>query len=279
MDSNIFKDFYLNIKLEDEDAKLPIRAHNTDAGMDVFATENYTILPGKDCLMPLGWKCEFPEGYALIVKEKSGRAVKDKLDVGACIDGNTLVLTQDGLIPAKEVTEPTMVLSYLLEKSVYMFKKCDGFRVSNKTETLKLTFMDGSILRCSKDHKLFTNKGWVKAEDINSELVITLAGNTELKYKEFDGIKEVYSTNVEDYHNYVSEGGFVNHNCVIDSSYRGIVHVHLFNNGSEPVFIEKGQKVAQMVVVPIWNGNPKQVNKLDENTSRGAGGFGSTGLK
>lgn len=275
----MFKDFYLNIKLEGKDAKLPDRANPTDAGMDVFATKDYEIEPGKDCLIPLDWSCEFPDGYAMIVKEKSGRAVKNKLDVGACIDGNECIITEDGVLPAKEIKNPTKILAYNQETKKVEFKMCDGFSISNKTETLKLTFMNGTTLICSKDHRILTDKGWVKAEDLHSELVITMSGRLELKFKEFDGIKEVYSTNVEDLHNYITQNGITNHNCVIDSSYRGIVHVHLFNNGDEKVIIKKGEKIAQMIIVPIWTGIPEKVDSLDENTSRGKGGFGSTGLK
>ena len=147
----MFKDFYLNIKLVHENAKLPVRANSTDAGMDVFAINPIIIPPQEDKCVSLGWICEFPEGYALIVKEKSGRAVKNKLDIGA---------------------------------------------------------------------------------------------------------------------------------CVIDSTYRGEVHVHLFNNSTtEPVIIEAGEKIAQIIVVPVWTGNPKEVDSIDTNTKRGTGGFGSTGLK
>ena len=65
---------------------------------------------------------------------------------------------------------------------------------------------------------------------------------------------------------------------VIDSSYRGEIHIHMFNHSDEWVFIPKGEKIAQLILMPIWNGNPEEVDELS-NTSRGSGGFGSTGLK
>ena len=152
----------MKIKILDDRAIVPVRAHRSDAGMDVFALEDVYIPPQYDYLFPLGWACEIPEGWVLIVKEKSGRAVKDKFDVGA---------------------------------------------------------------------------------------------------------------------------------CVIDSGYRGEVHVHLFNNsasgyGFHPetgreiggVEIKAGEKIAQMILVPCWTGDPVVVDELDE-TERGDGGFGSTGLK
>ena len=65
---------------------------------------------------------------------------------------------------------------------------------------------------------------------------------------------------------------------VIDSTYRGEIHVHLFNHSDKPVFIPKREKIAQLILMPIWDGNPEEANELS-STSRGSGGFGSTGLK
>lgn len=80
----MFKDFYLNIELIG-DVKPPVRANDPDAGIDVYSPEEYIIPAGKDILIPLNLKVEFPSGYAMIFKEKSGRAVKNKLHVGACV--------------------------------------------------------------------------------------------------------------------------------------------------------------------------------------------------
>ena len=140
---------WMKIKKLTEDAIIPTRAYSSDAGLDVYSTEDVKISEGEDHLFRLGWSCAIPEGWVLIVKEKSGRAVKDKLDVGA---------------------------------------------------------------------------------------------------------------------------------CVIDSGYRGEVHVHLFNNALiTPVHIKKGEKIAQMILVPCWTGQPEEVETLDD-TPRGSGGFGSTGI-
>ena len=138
----------LKILLIDENAKMPTRAHDGDAGCDVYSPIDISIEARQDILIPLGWKCSFPKGHVMIIKEKSGVATKLKLDVGA---------------------------------------------------------------------------------------------------------------------------------CVVDSSYRGIVHVHLFNNSNELVTISKGQKIAQFILIECWDGQPEDVKELDEDTSRGEGGFGSTG--
>ena len=80
-----FEGFFLNIELMREGAKVPQRAIHNDAGMDVFTPIDFEIAPGEDVLIPLGWKCEFPKGFALTFWEKSGVATKKKLDLGACV--------------------------------------------------------------------------------------------------------------------------------------------------------------------------------------------------
>ena len=62
----------------------------------------------------------------------------------------------------------------------------------------------------------------------------------------------------------------------IDADYRGEVHILLINLGSEPVKIKRWERIAQLLVVPIWNGDVAEVEELDD-TERGQGGFGSTG--
>jgi dUTP pyrophosphatase len=63
----------------------------------------------------------------------------------------------------------------------------------------------------------------------------------------------------------------------IDADYRGEVQVLLVNHGTQPFVVKRGDRIAQMVVAPVtqiaWN----TVERLDE-TERGSGGYGSTGV-
>ena len=63
----------------------------------------------------------------------------------------------------------------------------------------------------------------------------------------------------------------------IDAGYRGEVGVILVNLGTEPFTVEKGMKIAQIVVSPVAQAEIVEVASVDE-TDRGAGGFGSTGI-
>ncbi len=80
----------VNVYKVRESAKLPVRAHPTDAGMDLFfcpenPTECVSIRPSNTCLLETGLKIEVPEGFMLEVKNKSGIASKKHLVAGACV--------------------------------------------------------------------------------------------------------------------------------------------------------------------------------------------------
>lgn len=62
----------------------------------------------------------------------------------------------------------------------------------------------------------------------------------------------------------------------IDSDYRGEVKVILINHGKAPFKIERGMRVAQLVIAPVKQIHWEEVANLEES-ARGAGGFGSTG--
>lgn len=63
----------------------------------------------------------------------------------------------------------------------------------------------------------------------------------------------------------------------IDAGYRGEVGVILANFGEEPFAVKKGDRIAQVVVAPVTQPAIVEVAEIDE-TDRGAGGFGSTGV-
>ena len=62
----------------------------------------------------------------------------------------------------------------------------------------------------------------------------------------------------------------------IDADYRGEIKVILMNHGREAFTIQRGERIAQMVIAPVIQARWIEVESLDE-TARGVGGFGSTG--
>ncbi len=64
----------------------------------------------------------------------------------------------------------------------------------------------------------------------------------------------------------------------IDADYRGEVKVIAINHGQEDFEVNHGDRIAQMVIAPVVQLPIREVSELDE-TDRGEGGFGSTGIK
>lgn len=69
----------------------------------------------------------------------------------------------------------------------------------------------------------------------------------------------------------------VNTPGTIDSDYRGEIKVILINLGQDVVRFERGDRVAQLVIAPVTKADWNLVDNLDQ-TERGSGGFGSTGV-
>lgn len=80
-------------------------------------------------------------------------------------------------------------------------------------------------------------------------------------------IKSKSGLNVK--HNIKSEG-------VVDMGYTGSIVVKLYNHGDTDYQVKRGDKISQLVILPIITPELEQVEELDE-TERGDGGFGSTG--
>ncbi len=71
--------------------------------------------------------------------------------------------------------------------------------------------------------------------------------------------------------------GLTNGVGVIDSDYRGEIQVLMQNLGTQAVSINPGDRIAQMVFMPVFQALFEEVSELQE-TPRGSGGFGSTGI-
>ena len=70
--------------------------------------------------------------------------------------------------------------------------------------------------------------------------------------------------------------------CVVDSDYQGEIHLHLVNTSYKAVTIEPGEKLTQFLLIPVDHSIVQVVDPNDlfeEETDRGAGGFGSTGVQ
>ena len=100
---------------------------------------------------------------------------------------------------------------------------------------------------------------------IHTGLVLMLPPNAEAQVRPRSGLALKHGVTV------------LNTPGTIDAGYRGEVGVILINLGTEPFVVEKGMKIAQIVVSPVARAEVVEVTSVDE-TDRGAGGFGSTGV-
>lgn len=144
----IFDNFYLNIQLLSNNARIPTRGTKESAGLDFYTPIDVEIKPRSDILIPLDICIEMPMGFTLIMTEKSGIAFNKKLDILA---------------------------------------------------------------------------------------------------------------------------------RTIDSDYRGSIHAHLVNNSDNTQYFNKGDKICQGIIIPVWLGKVNVVNFINKDTERGTGGFGHTG--
>lgn len=85
-----------------------------------------------------------------------------------------------------------------------------------------------------------------------------------------------YAAIVKDKSSLPKNGGIHTMGGVFDAGYRGEYNVNLINLGNQPYQISKGNKVAQLVILPIIRAELTETDQLSE-TSRGTAGFGSTG--
>ena len=99
---------------------------------------------------------------------------------------------------------------------------------------------------------------------VRTGLVLMLPPNAEAQVRPRSGLALKHGVTV------------LNTPGTIDSGYRGEVGVILINLGAEPFKVEKGMKIAQLVIAPVTQAEIVEVSEID-STDRGAGGFGSTG--
>jgi len=105
-----------------------------------------------------------------------------------------------------------------------------------------------------------------KSEIIPTGLAVAIPKNFEIQIRPRSGLAAKNQISV------------LNTPGTIDADYRGELKVILINLSNKSFIVEKGLRIAQMVLCPVVKAKLKEVNSLND-TKRGAGGFGSTGVK
>ena len=130
-----------------------------------------------------------------------------------------------------------------------------------KYETLGSSGMD---LSANVDKIVEIEPG--KTAIIPTGLIVSIPKNYEIQIRPRSGIAAKNQLTV------------LNTPGTIDADYRGELKVILINLSEKKFYVEKGLRIAQMVLCPITKASLREVDEL-EKTERGSGGFGSTGIK
>ena len=137
-------------------------------------------------------------------------------------------------------------------------------------ETMKVVLDDGAYMP-ERAHELDAGYDLRTPEDVTIYGGLNATIDTGVHVQIPDGyvgfLKSKSGLNVKD--NITGEG-------VIDAGYTGSIKVKLYNNGNSTKRFYKGDKIIQLVILPIYTPELEQVDSL-EKTDRGANGFGSTG--
>lgn len=121
----------------------------------------------------------------------------------------------------------------------------------------------GMDLYANVDKEVALNEGAIKL--ISTGISIELPVGFEAQIRPRSGLALKYGIS------------FVNTPGTIDSDYRGEINVIMINFGNKPFIIKRGDRIAQMVINKIETPEIIEVDELNDS-SRGTGGFGSTGI-
>ena len=122
----------------------------------------------------------------------------------------------------------------------------------------------GLDLAANIDEQIKISPG--KSQIIPTGLAVAIPKNFEIQIRPRSGLAAKNQISV------------LNTPGTIDADYRGELKVILINLSDKVFVVEKGLRIAQMVLSPVIKAKLKEVTEL-ENTERGSGGFGSTGIK
>ena len=115
-------------RLSDE-ATIPTKAHPTDSGFDLYASEDVIIEPGETVIVPTGIAVDLPKGFEAQIRPRSGVTAKTKLRVqlGTIDNGFTgeIGVIVDNINPLPKAIEDEYVVGGELDKGTYIIRKGD----------------------------------------------------------------------------------------------------------------------------------------------------------
>lgn len=140
-----------------------------------------------------------------------------------CFTGDTLILTTNGSLKridsfSSEGLEEIVAYDIENKKMVNTFSL--GMESKGIKPTYLLTFANKISIKCTSDHKFYTNQGYIDAQNLTSDMMIyvydnnkNINVNTKLESYVYYGMETVYDIGSAKYHNFVANGCIV-HNCI-----------------------------------------------------------------
>ncbi len=149
-----------------------------------------------------------------------------------CLTGDTLVCTSDGEKPIKElVGKRGTVWSLNTQTGKAELKPFEDVRMTQKeAQVYRIMLEDGREIRCTGEHPILTDNGYIQAKYLKESDNIVDAFNDyeSVADVKIEGKEPVYNMEVEDNHNFAVNGGLIVHNCMDDMRY--FVNTILYNH-------------------------------------------------
>lgn len=172
------------------------------------------------------WRRE-AEGYAWDDKAGEDRPIKVN---DHCLAGDTLVMTNEGEKKISDlVGTEGVVWSYNIDTGEAELKLYHDVRMTRQmADIYKITLEDGRIIRCTDDHPILTERGYIQVKDLKSDdrifgilrrISMLKANTVKIAKIEKDIQEPVYNMEVDDNHNFAVNGGLIVHNCMDATRY------------------------------------------------------------
>jgi dUTPase len=246
--------------------------------------------PHKQYIIPTGIYIALPKpiveiksgegyGYEAQIRPRSGMAAKHGITVvnspGTidCFSYNSTIKTPDGEMNINDIRIGDIVLS-VNDDNLEIEKDIVDAIVDTGVQDVFIIETEDGVLEVTSNTLIYTEKGVKMANELNlnDNILFFKMKLTKIKSIKKD-TKQTYDITVRKNHNFFCNNHLI-HNC----DYRGEIKIILMNLSKKPFKIFHGDRIAQMVINRFERVSLVSVDSLDD-TDRGEGGFGHTGLK